>query len=66
MSVALFTVPIVAVTACISITKNEKSYAIKKSTSDLLTANCDEFLFYDDLVHEQEQKKKRVCPRFYT
>ena len=30
MSVALFTVPIVAVTACISITKNEKSYAIKK------------------------------------
>ena len=26
----LFTVPIVAVTACISITKNEKSYAIKK------------------------------------
>ena len=30
---------------------------VKKSTSDLLTANCDEFLFYDDLVREQEQKK---------
>ena len=29
MSVALFTVPIVAGTDCISITKNEKSYAIK-------------------------------------
>ena len=28
---ALFTVPIVAVTACISITKNEKSYAIKQN-----------------------------------
>src|SRR5256712_2123588 len=34
---------------------------VKKSTSDLLTANCDEFLFYDDLVREQEQKKKRVA-----
>ena len=30
---------------------------VKKSTSDLLTANCDEFLFYDDVVREQEQKK---------
>ena len=34
---------------------------VKKSTSDLLTANCDEFLFYDDLVREQEQKKKRAA-----
>src|SRR4249919_519033 len=33
---------------------------VKKSTSDLLIANCDEFLFYDDLVREQEQKKKRA------
>src|SRR5262245_32109716 len=31
---------------------------VKKSTADLLTANCDEFLFYDDLVREQAQKKK--------
>ncbi len=34
---------------------------VKKSTSDLLTANCDEFLFYDDLMREQEQKKKRAA-----
>src|SRR5262252_4052887 len=34
---------------------------VKKSTADLLTANCDEFLFYDDLVREQEQKKKRAA-----
>ena len=30
----LFTVPIVAVTACISITKNEKSYAIEIALED--------------------------------
>jgi hypothetical protein len=36
---------------------------VKKSTSDLLTANCDEFIFYDDLVREQEQKKKRVVQK---
>jgi len=34
---------------------------VKQSTSDLLTANCDEFLFYDDLVHAQEQKKQRAA-----
>ena len=34
---------------------------VKKSTSDLLTANCDEFLFYDDLVRAQEQKKQRAA-----
>jgi uncharacterized LabA/DUF88 family protein len=34
---------------------------VKQSTADLLTANCDEFLFYDDLVREQEQKKKRAA-----
>jgi uncharacterized LabA/DUF88 family protein len=27
---------------------------VKKSTSDLLIANCDEFIFYDDLVREIE------------
>jgi uncharacterized protein (TIGR00288 family) len=32
---------------------------VKKSTSDLLTANCDEFIFYDDLVRETEHKKQR-------
>jgi uncharacterized protein (TIGR00288 family) len=30
---------------------------VKKSTSDLLIANCDEFIFYDDLVREQKVKK---------
>jgi uncharacterized protein (TIGR00288 family) len=33
---------------------------VKDSTSDLLSANCDEFIFYDDLVLEQEAKKKRA------
>ncbi|MGB8076307.1 MAG: NYN domain-containing protein [Gallionella sp.] len=31
---------------------------VKDSTSDLLSANCDEFIFYDDLVRAQEAKKK--------
>ena len=35
---------------------------VKKSTSDLLTANCDDFIFYDDLVREEAQKKKRSAP----
>lgn len=32
---------------------------VKKSTSDLLIANCDEFIYYDDLVRELESKKQR-------
>ena len=32
---------------------------VKNSTSDLLIANCDEFIFYDDLIREDETKKKR-------
>jgi uncharacterized protein (TIGR00288 family) len=28
---------------------------VKQSTSDLLTANCDEFIFYDDLVRDTEK-----------
>lgn len=31
---------------------------VKNSTSDLLIANCDEFIYYDDLVREQEAKKQ--------
>ena len=31
---------------------------VKNSTSDLLTANCDEFIYYDDLVRESEKKGK--------
>ena len=30
---------------------------VKKSTSDLLIANCDEFIFYDDLVREQKPRR---------
>jgi uncharacterized protein (TIGR00288 family) len=33
---------------------------VKDSTSDLLSANCDEFIFYDDLVREQEAKRRRA------
>ncbi|MGH8614802.1 MAG: NYN domain-containing protein [Gammaproteobacteria bacterium] len=32
---------------------------VKNSSSDLLIANCDEFIYYDDLVREQEAKKDR-------
>ncbi|NCD32904.1 MAG: NYN domain-containing protein [Spartobacteria bacterium] len=31
---------------------------VKNSTSDLLTTNCDEFIFYDDLVRGKPQRKK--------
>jgi len=36
---------------------------VKNSTSDLLIANCDEFIYYDDLVRE---KKKAVTRRGRT
>ena len=36
---------------------------VKDSTSDLLSANCDEFIFYDDLVRAQEAKKKRAAKK---
>ena len=32
---------------------------VKQSTSDLLIANCDEFIFYDDLVRENQRKAAR-------
>jgi len=32
---------------------------VKNSTSDLLISNCDEFIFYDDLVREQTQKTRK-------
>ena len=31
---------------------------VKNSTSDLLISNCDEFIYYDDLVREDEQKRQ--------
>ncbi|MFZ2628438.1 MAG: NYN domain-containing protein [Rugosibacter sp.] len=36
---------------------------VKAATSDLLSANCDEFIFYDDLVREQEAKKSRSAKK---
>jgi uncharacterized protein (TIGR00288 family) len=32
---------------------------VKSSTSDLLIANCDEFIYYDDLVRKEEQRTGR-------
>ena len=32
---------------------------VKNSTSDLLIANCDEFIYYDDLVRDQPKREKR-------
>ena len=32
---------------------------VKQSSSDLLVANCDEFIFYDDLVREKSRKQSR-------
>src|SRR5215510_5318288 len=32
---------------------------VKNSTSDLLIANCDEFIYYDDLVREQRKAKAK-------
>src|SRR5210317_493928 len=31
---------------------------VKSSTSDLLMANCDEFIFYDDLVRQSEKPRR--------
>lgn len=40
---------------------------VKNSTSDLLMSNCDEFLYYDDLVTESTtQKKRRRAPKKKT
>jgi uncharacterized protein (TIGR00288 family) len=33
---------------------------VKKSTSDLFISNCDEFIYYDDLVRSESIKKQRV------
>ncbi|HVL58988.1 MAG TPA: NYN domain-containing protein, partial [Burkholderiaceae bacterium] len=32
---------------------------VRESTSDLLSANCDEFIFYDDLIRQEEVKRRR-------
>jgi len=35
---------------------------VKNSTADLLIANCDEFIFYDDLVREKKKAAARRAP----
>jgi hypothetical protein len=36
---------------------------VKASTSDLLIKNCDEFIFYDDLVRVEEAKKRSAAKK---
>jgi uncharacterized protein (TIGR00288 family) len=36
---------------------------VKNSTSDLLIANCDEFIYYDDLVREQAKTRRTTRKR---
>ncbi len=36
---------------------------VKNSSSDLLVSNCDEFIFYDDLVREEETKRRAAKKR---
>jgi uncharacterized protein (TIGR00288 family) len=36
---------------------------VKNSSSDLLIANCDEFIYYDDLVREDEAKRRAAKKR---
>ncbi|MBF0299066.1 MAG: NYN domain-containing protein [Oligoflexia bacterium] len=39
---------------------------VKDSTSNLLRGNCDEFIFYDDLVREPKPKRKTVDKKSST
>ena len=45
--------------------RENNKVVIKKSSSDLLISNCDEFIFYDDLAREKEKKqaKKQQRPK---
>jgi len=36
---------------------------VKNSSSDLLIENCDEFIYYDDLVRHQKQTKKKKAAK---
>jgi hypothetical protein len=36
---------------------------VKNSSSDLLINNCDEFIFYDDLVRAEDQKRRAAKKR---
>jgi uncharacterized protein (TIGR00288 family) len=37
---------------------------VKNSTSDLFINNCDEFIYYDDLVRKEPSKARRRTPRW--
>jgi len=39
---------------------------VKNSTSDLLMANCDEFIYYDDLVRRHPSRQKKEEPKDAT
>ena len=39
--------------------KNVIGVGVKNSSSDLLIANCDEFMYYDDLVRKKKKTKKK-------
>jgi uncharacterized protein (TIGR00288 family) len=43
--------------------KNVIGVGVKNSSSDLLIANCDEFIYYDDLVREDEAKRRAAKKR---
>jgi len=36
---------------------------VKNSTSNLLISNCDEFIYYDDLVRAAEKPKRKTTPK---
>jgi uncharacterized protein (TIGR00288 family) len=36
---------------------------VKNSTSDLLSANCDEFIYYDDLVRAQDSQRRQAAKK---
>lgn len=40
--------------------KNVIGVGVKNSSSDLLIANCDEFIYYDDLVRKKKKARKAV------
>jgi uncharacterized protein (TIGR00288 family) len=42
--------------------KDAIGVGVKNSTSDLLIANCDEFIYYDDLVREERGSKRAPKP----
>lgn len=39
---------------------------VKDATSSLLSGNCDEFIFYDDLIRAQQPSKKNIAKKSLT